>query len=99
MNEITNNRCIKMYDDINVYNKNQIYFGCGNVPDAGKFSNKIGSIELPTRTCATFHSDKNYKGDTMIFCNYSYQRNKIYQRMGRMDDKMNSMRVFDLKSD
>lgn len=99
MNGITNNRCVKLYDDINVYNKQQIYFGCGNIPNAGNVTNKISAIEIPTRTCTTFHSKSNYEGNAKIFCNYSYQNNKIFSRTGELDDRMQSMRVFDIKDD
>ncbi len=99
MDKIDHKRCAKLYDDINVYNRNQIYYGCGDVADAGKFSNKVGSVELPTRTCTTLHSQKNFTGDVKILCNYSYERNKIFQRIGDMNNKMNSMRVFDLQQD
>lgn len=98
MNGISDNRCIKMYDDINVYNQNQIYYGCGNITDAGKYSNRVGSVELPTRTCAILHSEKNYSGDFKILCNYSFTRNKIYDRLSsNIDNKMNSIKVFELK--
>jgi hypothetical protein len=96
---ISHSRCIKMYDDVNVYNPDSIYYGCGTVKDAGQYSNRVSGIEVPSRTCITMYNDTNLQGIHKTMCNYSYGKGKLFDRVGHMGNMMSSFKVFELQQD
>ena len=96
INGISHSRCVKMYDDLNVYATQQIYYGCGSLDNVGQYANRVSSLEIPSRTCATLYDDFDYKGNMRTFCNYSYNKGKIVDKIGDVDNKMRSFRIFEL---